>query len=36
MDLTPGSTLTTVLVIIAMAMVLALLIKQWRDLRRRK
>lgn len=36
MDLTPGSPLVTVLMIIGLSLVLVLLIRQWRDLRRRK
>ncbi len=36
MDLTAGSPLVTVLMIIGLSLVLVLLIRQWRDLRRRR
>jgi hypothetical protein len=36
MDLTPGSPLVTVLMIIGLLLVLALLVRQWRDMRRRR
>jgi hypothetical protein len=36
MDLSPGSPLVTVLTIAGLSVLLVLLVRQWRDLRRRR